>query len=700
MPDISIIIVNYNVKEYLANLLNSLERARGEYDIEILVVDNASSDGSLPYLQKEFSHVQFIANQTNLGFGKANNQAIRKAKGKYTLLINPDTIVSEDTLDVMFKHMESHPQTAFAGCKLLNPDGSFAPESRRQIPTPSIALWKILGLTKLFPKSKRFAGYYMNWLEEDTPSEVPVLSGSFMFCRTAVLHELNGFDEDFFMYGEDIDLCYRALEAGYKIDYVPATSIIHYKGESTKKSGLDYHIIFNKSNYLFFRKHFSFGYSLLFRAIVLLGVVGNIGLNYITSLLSRSSGLIRDVILGNVIIFILFLLRYQISLDKIMLEYEQHYLVVNLIYSVFFIILAIYYELYRNPKRELITVFKASAGSFAIIVLVTFFWRDYAFSRWILLWGAFLTPFVLILYRLAISRKRKTATRSHGVKPIRIVLAGVDENIAGLISKIRSQVEWNYEIVGILAQEEKYIGQTIENIPVIGLVPVHSGLLEYHKVNEVFFLIPALNYKDVLKALSKLRNPDITTKLIPDSMEYIIGKTNVEYLDDVPLMDLSIEYNKPINKFLKRQFDFWLSLLMLIVIAPLAWMKLIFGYQDRKIIKSVSKEDSSFEFPLFLTANKNKLSNYYSLLKQVLKGDISLVGSPITNTEKRQVLSYKPGITGLRQINENRLFHQDEKERYELYYLQNYSIWLDVDILLKTLLSEESPLSYIEKNNI
>jgi GT2 family glycosyltransferase len=255
--DISVIIVNYKVKEYIANLLNSLEKASHQLTLEIFVVDNASGDNSIPYLQERFPEVTYIQNDENLGFGKANNQAIKLAKGTYTLLINPDTLVSEDTLDILFSHMQSNEDCGACGCKILNPDGTFAPESRRSVPTIWSAACKVFGLNTLFPKSKLFGKYYLSWLHEDEPSSIPVLSGSFMFWRTNVLQQLGGFDERFFMYGEDIDLCYRIQETGYHIDYVPETSIIHYKGESTKKGDLKYIRLFNKALYQFFDKQYS-----------------------------------------------------------------------------------------------------------------------------------------------------------------------------------------------------------------------------------------------------------------------------------------------------------------------------------------------------------------------------------------------------------------------------------------------------------
>ncbi len=192
--------------------------------------------------------------------------------------------------------MDKHPKTGASGCKIINPDGTFALESRRSIPTPLSALWKVLGLTALFPKSKTFADYYMSWMDENKPSQVPVLSGSFMFCRTEVLQKAEGFDEQFFMYGEDIDLCYRINKLGYDIDYVPATSIVHYKGESTKKGNLDYIVLFNKALYQFFKKHYSYGYSLFFRFLIVLGIILRGIIHYLKTQFKKNIDLVGDVL--------------------------------------------------------------------------------------------------------------------------------------------------------------------------------------------------------------------------------------------------------------------------------------------------------------------------------------------------------------------------------------------------------------------
>lgn len=252
---LSVIIVNYNVKFYLEQCLESVRRASQKLEVETFVVDNFSTDGSVAYLRDRFPEVHFIENRDNVGFSRANNQAIRQSRGRYVLLLNPDTIVAEDTLVRFVTFMDAHPEVGGAGARMLNADGSFAPESRRGLPTPFVAFCKMSGLASLFPKSRLFGRYYMRYLDEREMNEIEIISGAYMMLRRAAIDKVGLLDEDFFMYGEDIDLSYRLLKGGYKNYYLPA-HILHYKGESTAKNSYRYAYTFYQAMRLFFRKHY------------------------------------------------------------------------------------------------------------------------------------------------------------------------------------------------------------------------------------------------------------------------------------------------------------------------------------------------------------------------------------------------------------------------------------------------------------
>ncbi|MGN0232951.1 MAG: glycosyltransferase family 2 protein [Bacteroidaceae bacterium] len=262
MTRLSIIIVSYNVKYYLEQCLWSVLRAANKLSAEIWVVDNASTDGTLEYLQPRFPEVRFIANHDNKGFSAANNQAIRLSDAEYVLLLNPDTIVGEDVLQGCISFLDEHPNAGATGVRMLNVDGSFAPESRRGVPTPFTSFCKMSGLCRLFPRSRVFGRYYLRYLDVDEANQIDIISGAFIMLRRTALDAIGLLDERFFMYGEDVDLSFRLLQGGWQNWYLPL-NILHYKGESTVKSSFKYVHIFYNAMLIFFNKHYGHRYRLL-----------------------------------------------------------------------------------------------------------------------------------------------------------------------------------------------------------------------------------------------------------------------------------------------------------------------------------------------------------------------------------------------------------------------------------------------------
>src|SRR3990172_4972493 len=234
--DLSVIIVNYNVRDFLENALASAREAMKGIDGEVIVVDNASDDGSVEMVGRKFPGVRMVANDRNIGFAAANNIALRLSRGRYMLLLNPDTIVKEDTFQIIIRFLDTHPDAGLAGCRILNPDGTLQLACRRSFPTPWVAFTKISGLSALYPESRIFGKYNLGYLDPDRTYEVDAISGSFMAVRREAYEKAGGLDEEYFMYGEDLDWCYRIKQAGWKVYYVSGTRIIHYKGESVRRS--------------------------------------------------------------------------------------------------------------------------------------------------------------------------------------------------------------------------------------------------------------------------------------------------------------------------------------------------------------------------------------------------------------------------------------------------------------------------------
>ena len=301
---LSVIIINYNVKCFLEQCLYSVEKAMGIVGDpgkgagnpmtgggitglgEILVVDNHSSDGSEEYLRDRFPGVQFIVNEENTGFSRANNQALKIARGKYILFLNPDTIVQEDSLSVCISFLESTPGVGAIGVRMIDGSGCFLKESRRGFPTPWVAFCKLTGLTAMFPGSGWLAKYYLGHLPEQETHAAPVISGAFFMTGRGVLEKTGGFDEQFFMYAEDIDLSYRIEQAGYTNYYIAGTTILHFKGESTRKDAR-YVKLFYKAMSQFRRKHFKGVLSGLFNVLLELAIWVRAGLSAFLRLFSK-----------------------------------------------------------------------------------------------------------------------------------------------------------------------------------------------------------------------------------------------------------------------------------------------------------------------------------------------------------------------------------------------------------------------------
>jgi len=269
---LSVVIVNYNVKYFLEQCLISVFKAGYGIEMEVFVVDNASADGSCQMVKQRFPEVKLIENKVNDGFAVANNQAIRQSVGEYVLLLNPDTVVEEDTFVKCIAFMDSHSNAGSLTVKMIDGKGRYLPESKRGLPSPMVSFFKIFGFAKLFPRSKVFARYYLGHLDENATNKIEILPGAFMFIRRSVLDKVGLLDESFFMYGEDIDLSYRILKGNYDNYYYPKTRIIHYKGESTKKGSINYVLLFYKAMVQFARKHFTQKNARVYMSVVFLAI--------------------------------------------------------------------------------------------------------------------------------------------------------------------------------------------------------------------------------------------------------------------------------------------------------------------------------------------------------------------------------------------------------------------------------------------
>lgn len=285
--DLSIVIVNYNTKELLRQTVESIIKTSFGFDYEIIVVDNSSKDNSVEMVRENFESVVLIANSSNLGYAKANNMGINKAAGRYVLLLNSDTIVLEDCLQDCVKYMDNNKNIGALGCRVVLRNGELDHACKRGFPTPEASLYYLLKLDKLFPNSRRFGQYDLTYLPQDEINEVDVLIGAFMMVRKHVIDEIGLLDEDFFMYGEDIDWCYRIKAAGYINVYYPRQKIIHYKGASSRKRRFMTIYEFHRAMLLFYKKHYLHKYNFLVTLTVYTGVALRLGVSIFINLFKR-----------------------------------------------------------------------------------------------------------------------------------------------------------------------------------------------------------------------------------------------------------------------------------------------------------------------------------------------------------------------------------------------------------------------------
>ncbi len=681
---ISVIIVNFNVREFLEQALLSVKRALKDIPSEIIVVDNASVDDSVQMVRRRFPDVILIENKENRGFSAANNQGLERAKGKFIVLLNPDTVVQEDTFTKLLDFFERTPDASAATCKIINPDGTFSIDCRHSIPTPLTAFWKVTGLSRLFPKSKIFGKYNLTYLDENETYPVEAISGSFMMMRREIVQKVGKLDEDFFMYCEDIDYCYRINQAGGKIYYVPDSQIIHYKGESTKKYNLDYVITFNKSLYKFYKKHYQKRYVYPFKWLIMLGTVVRGILIFIKNNLELYYPLMIDLLLLNLILFVNFWIRYELRGEFYLKDFFNQYIIINFITTIAFFLSALFFETIKRDRFSVSKIIKATFTTFTFVSALTFFFKQFAFSRLVVVISAITSIIAMSLWRIVLrARKRKTTSalsRDYFLK--RTVIVGYDAETKKLLQKLQSYVQSSIKILGLVALDRKDVGQELNHIPVVTTLKDLPEYIRLNRVDLVIFTTHNLSFQEILTTMSRVQNPQIEFKMVPDHLEFMIGKSNIERLDAWPLVDIEFAYGKPFNRIVKRLFDFSLALFLLIVLFPLHLFALLSGFrtiQRRTLVGQGTKRVS------ILTSSK-PLLRFTLNLWNILRGKISFVGAPMTEDEKQApIYDYKPGLTGIVQINRDKILNDEMRETYEAHYIKNQSLFLDLEILVKRL---------------
>ena len=553
--DISIIIVNYNVKYFLEQCLHSVQRGSGDLQTEVFVVDNNSVDGSCAMVQEKFPDVNLIRNDQNLGFSAANNQAIKKSTGRYVLLLNPDTVIEEDTLIKCVGYMDEHPDSGGLGVKMIDGKGDFLPESKRSLPTPRVAFYKIFGLSRLFPRSRVFGRYHLGYLDKDRIHQVEILCGAFMMLRKSALDEVGLLDEDFFMYGEDIDMSYRLLNAGYKNIYYPESTIIHYKGESTKKGSLNYVLTFYKAMIKFARKHFSKKMAKSYAAIINLAV-------YFRALLALLRRFLRDFslpVFQAVLIYIgFYLIKPVWELYKFQgnSQYPGEYMTIVVpIYILIWLISMFFSGAYDTPAKPT-RIFKGIfTGTLVILVIYALLPESLRFSRALLLMGAVWTMISGYLISLLFHFSRITGFRFELKRNKKIIIIGKHDE--------SRRVESMFQKAGAKGQILGFVNPEVnDDDSYLGHIDQLQEIIKINHVDEIIFCARDISSQDIIRKMMLLTNGRVEYKIAPPESLSIIGSHSINTPGDLYLIDFE-SINKPANRRNKKFFDIVSSIILL-----------------------------------------------------------------------------------------------------------------------------------------
>lgn len=570
MTTVSIIIVNYNVRDFVLQCLDSVFQSNlSSCNLDVWVVDNNSVDGSVEAISKKFPSVHIIANKENFGFGKANNQVISITESDYCLLLNPDTIIEENTIQHCIMIMQQNERLGALGVKMVDGAGNYLKESKRSLPSLFGSLTKLLKLSDVFPKSKWLNKYYTEDTLGTEFEDVEVLCGAFMFCRTRVLHELKGFDEDFFLYGEDIDLCKRILDAGWKIQYTPETKIIHFKGESSKKTSLSYLHSFYNSMLIYLDKHYNSSMGRLTNFLVKIAVYA---FGIVRGLKEYLRILIWPLIDFLVVFFSLGLLKnlWGEFYFGVRGYYDDDIFRVNQsIYSLVWISNLWFWGWYDGKRKFKSLFYGLIIGTLLLLAIYALQPMEYRTSRSLLLMGSVIT-FLIVILTNKFRNFFSFYLRKPSDKRKNIIIVGYKESIPKLVGQLnKSEIE--YTLQGVVSPDINY-----NDVYYLNSIDKLNDLVRRYKSDEIIFVHQDISSNQIIDLMT-ISDVEVSYK-IAGSSDQILGSqyqsTSGEIYDTYTAHHLS----RKIYKRLKRTIDIIVGL-MFIVCLP----AFIFNYKTRRL---------------------------------------------------------------------------------------------------------------------
>ncbi len=634
---ISIIIVNYNVEFYLEQCLNSVLKATNRINHEIFVVDNNSIDGSVNMIKNKFPNVKLIENKFNAGFSKANNQAIDISKSKYVLLLNPDTVVEENTFQKIIDFVDKDHEIGACGVRMVDGKGRFLPESKRGLPTPSTSLYYLFGLSKIFKNSKKFNNYHLGYLNEFENHEVDILSGAFMFIRSKALDQVGTLDETFFMYGEDIDLSYRIKKGGYKNYYFSETSIIHYKGESTKKSSVNYVLVFYKAMSIFAQKHFSKKQAKSLSTLINMGIYMKAGMALFNRFIKKTIFPFTDFLL---IMIGLYALTVRWEVKGIVFPDIAKNISIPL-YTLIWLFFVWVNGIYDRSKKTSSFLIGLASGSSVILILYALLPKEWQFSRlfiilgglWVLLYFLLSRSYFNLITKGFIFNKKEN-------KSFAIVGENSEyDRVKDLLSVVGYNQNSIYHVSSSFKKEEKTIGSIMQL----------DQIAHIYKIDEIIFCAKNTAAKDIIHWMSLIPSSKVEFKIAQPDTSFLIGSNSIESSGDVYILNIN-SISKQDKQRKKRILDFCISLILICI------------------------------SPIFIFLFKRKKQFITNMIK-VFLGIKTFVGYTNYSLENHKRLPHiKSGILSVQNININ----SDKKnsQKLDIIYARDYKLSVDLKIIL------------------
>ena len=723
-PDLSVVIVNWNGLEYLQECLDSVFNYTEGISVEVILVDNASTDGSVPMARAKYPQVRVIANTQNLGFAKANNQAFPFCNGRYVLLMNPDTRVLGDALSAMVRFMDSHPDAGISGCRVLNPDLTLQLACRRSIPTPAVALYRMIGLAKVMPLNPRFARYNLTFKDDTVETEVDAVSGSFLMFRPEVLQTVGALDEQFFLYGEELDWCLRARQHGWKVLYNPDAEIIHYKGGLSKRNKLRSKYEFHRAMLLFHNKHFAGTRARPLNWIVSFGVLLRGIIDGIAPVVRVLALMALDAVFINATQVAAFYLK----LGGLVQPHFGAFLSASPVLTVVAVMVFWGSRLYtaereRDTAQLAYQVLRSLTVAAGLFVLANFISRRFAtltfpYPRSVFVLGWFLAALPLTAFRAAFL---SPAASRRGIA--RIAIIGTGDAAQRLGHELQSRLTHGSRFMGFVDVPE--MRSPVK--PILGSANQIATVLNRFALTDVIIAVGSWTPHRLMDVIANCENRGARVRIVPSLYEILIGKVELTNLAGMPLVKMPTDPLSGWYRMVKRGFDVvtstialalfsWLFVLVAISTklsspGPVLYRQVRVGRGGRRFVllkfRTMIADAERESGPVLATPCDPRIIKFGGVLRSthldeipqlinILRGEMSFVGPRPERPEFVEVftrsdptyqrrLVVRPGLTGLAQVNGRYDSEASDKLKYDLAYLNNVNLGTDLRIVIGSL---------------